>query len=203
MTILNIKQTTVLMLAVWSIGSAAVTASAQGIGQGAKMPLANEAFETYSGSSATLSGLRGGSGTVLIFWSNECPWVNKLEGRVQSLVNEFSGRGIGFVLINSNDPVAFPKESPASGIKSSWPDRYLVDKNSTLARALGASRTPHVFLFDASDALVFSGAVDDSPGDPGNVKNAYLKDALNAILSGSGVSAPETKAFGCTIKLKG
>jgi hypothetical protein len=78
-----------------------------------------------------------------------------------------------------------------------------MDAGSQFANALGASRTPHVFVFDANKALVYVGTIDDSPGDPGNVQKTYLKDALNELVAGSSIAVPKTKAFGCTIKFQG
>ena len=42
---------------------------------------------------------------------------------------------------------------------------YLHDVDQGVARALGAERTPEVFLFDRSRALVYHGAIDDNRDD--------------------------------------
>jgi hypothetical protein len=77
---------------------------------------------------------------------------------------------------------------------------YVVDGGAAFAKALGASRTPHAFVFDSNNALIYVGTIDDSPGDPGNVKKTYLSDALTAMVGGSAIGVPKTEAFGCTIK---
>ena len=108
------------------------------------------------------------------------------------------------VLVNSNDASSFPAESPEAtaayrGEKGiSFP--YLSDVASDLARAFGATRTPQAFVFDAAGTLVYSGAIDDSPGDPDNVGKEYLRDALGALSRSEPVDVPETKAFGCMIR---
>ena len=171
------------------------------------MPHAELSRQSTNGNQGTLAAARGSKGTVVAFWSNECPWVSKSQDRFLALAKEYAGRGIGFVLVNSNDPVAFPKESlagskayaQASGI--SLP--YLMDTDGQLARAFGAARTPHVYVFDADGTLAYVGAIDDSPGDPNNAQVHYLRDALNSISNGTDVAVPRTKAFGCTIKAPG
>jgi hypothetical protein len=77
-----------------------------------------------------------------------------------------------------------------------------MDAGSDLAEAFGASRTPQVFVFNADNALVYSGTLDDSPGDPASVQKHYLRDALDALLSGTSIAVPRTKAFGSMIKFQ-
>ncbi len=192
----------VLVLLAASIVS---TASAQdeGLPLGSKFSMSGRAFQDASGNSMRLGDARGDKGTVVIFWSNNCPWVSKYEERLLSLVSEYKAQGLGFVLVNANDPVAFPEESAQASAKHGYGIPYLMDNGSELARAFGASRTPHVFILDSGDALVYTGAIDDSPGDPGNVKKLFLKDALDAVVGGAAVSVPETKSFGCMIKFQG
>ena len=74
---------------------------------------------------------------------------------------------------------------------------YLSDPTSAVAKAFGAERTPHAFVFDADGRLAYVGTIDDSPGDAGNVKERYLERAIGTL---GGVATPSTKAFGCTIK---
>lgn len=174
---------------------------------GSTMPQADLSRPSANGNQGTLSAARGSKGTVVVFWSNECPWADKNQDRLLSLASEYTGKGFGFVLVNSNDPVAFPKEAREGSRtymqQSGMNLPYLMDTDGQLARAFGAARTPHVYLFNGSGALVYVGAIDDSPGDPNNVQEHYLRDALNSISSGSSVSVPRTKAFGCTIKAQG
>jgi thiol-disulfide isomerase/thioredoxin len=180
------------------------TARAQGIKLGEKMPMIDVAVKLADGNSVVLSSLKGEQGTVVIFWSNQCPWVRRYESRVTELVDAFSEKGIGFVLINANDSVAFPRENTAESGRNAqrYQLPYLIDEGSRLARAFGATQTPHIFLFDPSDVLVYVGKLDDSPGDPGNVQNSYLKEALTLVLQGNPVVTAETPAFGCQIKFQ-
>lgn len=178
------------------------TAAAQEIPLGSKMPAADQNLGTAAGGQASLASLKGTKGTVVVFWSNQCPWIDKYEARVLALAREFRGQGFGFVFVNANDAAAYPKESAAESKGKGYEVAYLLDTSSSLARAFGAERTPHVYVFDASSALVYVGAIDDSPGDPGSVGQSYLRMALGEIGRGAAVSMPKTKAFGCMIKHK-
>ena len=76
---------------------------------------------------------------------------------------------------------------------------YLVDANSKLADAFGATRTPQCYLFN-NKGLVYKGAIDDNVKDIALVKAHYLKDAISAVLKNETPKMQETKSIGCTIK---
>ena len=69
-----------------------------------------------------------------------------------------------------------------------------------LAKAFGAMKTPHVYLFDANDRLVYTGAIDDNAKSAKRVKKNYLMDALSSLGSGKNIATRKTKALGCSIK---
>jgi len=113
---------------------------------------------------------------------------------------------IGFITINPNSK---NREKIGEGLKdmrkfSKKYDHddflYTVDKGSELATAFGASKTPHIYLFDSNGKLVYKGAIDDNARKPKKVKKSYLMDALNALGSGKSIKVAETKALGCSIK---
>lgn len=198
---------TLILAGLWVLPAQAQTPDE--IPLGSAIPMADVALADVQGGQATLNSLTGEQGTVVVFWSNQCPWVEKYEERFTALVNDFSGRGFAFTIINSNDPAAYPKETADASARrfdsAGYPGSltYLADAQSQLAQAFGAERTPHVFVFDANESLVYVGTIDDSPGDPDSVEAQYLRDALNAVANGSSVPVPKTKAFGCTIKFAG
>lgn len=175
---------------------------------GSPMPMPDASMTDVRGGQATLDQLSGERGTAVVFWSNQCPWVDRYSDRLVDLSSEYSDAGISFVLVNSNDTEAFPRESAEASREhlqdAGFPSSvaYLSDPSSALAKAFGAERTPHVFVFDENDVLVYVGTIDDSPGDPANVGARYLRSALDATSAGNDVDVTQTKAFGCTIKFK-
>lgn len=195
----------ILLLAAlaWSHPAAAQSGE---LALGAGMPLGSLQRQNASGGQGTLGAAAGSKGIVVMFWSNECPWASKYSKRVATLAQTYGSQGFGFVLVNSNDPVAFPKESPAQSQTFAQQNglsvTYLMDPDAQLAKAFGATRTPHVYVFNGNGKLAYVGTIDDSPGDPNNVQVQYLKSALDAVASGADVSQPHTKAFGCMLHLQ-
>jgi thiol-disulfide isomerase/thioredoxin len=80
---------------------------------------------------------------------------------------------------------------------------YLYDgETESVSRAYGPVATPHVFVFDADRKLRYEGAIDDSER-PQHVKKQYLREVLDALLSGKAPPVSQTKVVGCSIKWAG
>ena len=80
-----------------------------------------------------------------------------------------------------------------------WPIPYLFDETQDVARALGAERTPHVFVLDAEQRLAYRGAPDADHRDAAQGA-AWLREALDAVLAGERPRVSETEARGCSVK---
>ncbi len=171
---------------------------------GAAVPMADRQMPAAEGDATSLDAVMGERGLAVVFWSNTCPWVERYEDRIVALARDYIPAGVAFVIVNSNDPAAFPEESVAAiqqrAAERGYPFSYVVDEGSTLARAFGATRTPQIFLFDTGRSLVYEGTVDDSPSDAAEVEEEYFRDALASLVAGEPVEVQKTKAFGCTIK---
>lgn len=143
---------------------------------------------------------------VLVQFCNHCPFAQAWEGRLNDFAREFAARSVATVAICSNDPEAYPEDSFDEMVTRAREHHfhfdYLHDADQTLAKALGATRTPEVFVFDRDRRLAYHGAIDDSRDDPGAVREPYLRDAVQALVSPSG-RAPDpadTPAQGCFVK---
>ena len=77
---------------------------------------------------------------------------------------------------------------------------YLIDKKSAVANAFGAKTTPHIYLFNGDQKLVFKGAIDDNYKDINKVKEPYLLNAIEQMVAGKKITVAQTKAVGCSIK---
>lgn len=168
-----------------------VTAAQISMG-GALPDLPLESMQGESG--LTTHALKGAQGTVFIFWSNDCNWTSQYEARVEALATT----GVAVILVNSNDPEVFPKESETG---KQYNLTYVRDPQAGLARALGAERTPHVFAFDDTNELVYVGGIDDAPADPQVAQAHWLQDVVQQLAGGQEVNISPTKPFGCRIKL--
>jgi peroxiredoxin len=158
------------------------------------------------GKSHSLADYSGKNAVVVIFSCNHCPYVRAWEDRMVQVQADYEATGVQLIAINSNDASKYPDDSfpkmkdRAHEKHFNFP--YLHDDNQTIARAYGAERTPEVFLFDKAGTLRYHGAIDDNYDDPAAVKTEYLRDALDALLSGKVPPTLETRPIGCTIKWK-
>ena len=142
---------------------------------------------------------------ALVQSCNHCPYVQAWEGRMNALQSEYGDRGFRLVAVNSNDADHYPEDSfDAMRRRASargFTFDYLYDEPQEVARRLGSSRTPEVFLFDEGRRLVYHGAIDDNRDERG-VTRHYLRDAIEAVLAGREAEIAETPPVGCTVKWK-
>lgn len=136
--------------------------------------------------------------TVVVFVSALCPISNEYVDRMIALYRDFSPRGVGFVFVNSNvnETDAEVRDHAAA---AGFPFPVYRDHHNALADRLKASVTPEVFLLDRTGSVRYQGAVDDARN-PARVKVPYLKEGIEALLSGRPAPRSEAKATGCTIK---
>lgn len=187
---------------------AATTAVAQFpvLNIGDKLPTSDKMTCATSGNNASIDNLKGENGTLVIFSCNTCPFVVAWEDRFPMVDKIANNNKVKMVLINSNynnrngvDSFESMKEH-AKKLNYQWP--YLLDNESELANAFGAQTTPHVFLFDKNNKLVYKGAIDDNHKAADQVKEFYLQDALNSLGQGKEITNKETRNLGCGIKRK-
>lgn len=143
---------------------------------------------------------------VVIFSCNHCPYVQAWEDRMIAIQWDYRDKDVVLVAINPNDAEKYPEDDFAH-MQQRAEERgfnflYLRDESQDVARAYGATRTPHVFLLDGDGVLRFRGAIDDNYERAEAVTQPYLRRALDAVLAGEPVPEPVTEAVGCTIKWK-
>ena len=141
---------------------------------------------------------------LAVVWScNHCPYVQAWEGRLSGIARDYADRGVRVVAVNSNDADNYPEDSFEEMQKRSQEQGfafdYLYDEPQAVARALGAERTPEVFVYDRERRLRYHGAIDDNR-DETAASQQYLRDALDALLAGDDASLSETPPVGCTVK---
>jgi peroxiredoxin len=172
---------------------------------GDEMPRVEAQSMSVDGRLVALDHIRGDAATLVIFTSNVCPQSRGWEERIVELGNTYRTKGVITILVNAKDPAQASNESyeamrqTAQRLELEFP--YLLDEDSTIARAFGATHTPEVFLFDGGSRLVYHGAVDDNVEDPDQVTEFYLRDALEAVVVRSEIPVPTTLPVGCSIQL--
>ncbi|MGI0140483.1 MAG: thioredoxin family protein [Thermoplasmata archaeon] len=152
----------------------------------------------------TLAEFAGRPFLLVVFWCNHCPYVQAWEGRMIELGHRFGPRGVGVVLINSNDGKAYPQDRPsemaARAKEKGYPFPYLYDESQSVAHAYGALVTPHPMLFGPDRRLLFQGAIDDNHERREAVQHPYLAEALESALAGRPIAPAELPVRGCSVK---
>jgi peroxiredoxin len=159
------------------------------------------------GSTRSLADFSESPVLVVFFTCNHCPYVTGSDESTRATVEKFSPRGVTFVAINSNSENTYPEDSFDGMVRRMnahrFPWVYLHDKSQDVARAYGALRTPHFFVFDRDRRLVYTGRSVDSPRDASRVTVNDLENALEEILAGKPVGVPKTNPVGCNVKWDG
>ncbi|MBZ5590252.1 MAG: thioredoxin family protein [Acidobacteriia bacterium] len=181
--------------------------ASSGLQIGDTIPAAELKMKNVDGRDLAVKDVAGPKGTLVIFSCNHCPYVKAWETRLVALGNDAGKLGVGVIAINPNDPSAIPEDGfdqmkeRAKARGYAFP--YVVDAGaSQMARAFGATHTPEAFLFDPRGVLVYHGAIDDNVEDPSKVTRSYLRDAVDAVVSRSRPAVAQSKAIGCSLKLK-
>ena len=171
---------------------------------GSTLPLGDVQMEDISGRNLSLNEVKGDNGLLVIFSCNTCPWVIKWEDRYPVVQELATVNDIGIILLNPNEDYRDKGDGMEDMIlhaeKAGYNLPYVLDKNHRVAEAFGASRTPHVYLFNAEDQLVYVGAIDDNANSAADVEEFYLEDAIEQLSAGQAITRSSTKSIGCTIK---
>jgi peroxiredoxin len=150
--------------------------------------------------------LKTSQAVAVIFSCNHCPYVRAWEGRMKDIQRDYQAKGVRLVAIGSNDAAKYPDDDfshmKQRAEQEGFNFLYLRDESQAVARAYGGTHTPHVFLLDPAGVLRYRGAIDDNYDEPDAVQHPYLRNALDAVLSGQTPEPAVSQAVGCTIKWK-
>ncbi len=149
--------------------------------------------------------LMGDKGLVLVFTSSYCPYCQLYEDRLLEIKSEFDSLGINFVLINSNNSTEINivtiedmrEESTRLGIS------YVSDQGHEVMNALGVRKNPEIVVIRpvvSGYEKAYQGSLDDSPKDPGNVRDPYLRRVLANLIQDKPSPIKRTHPVGCMIR---
>ncbi len=138
---------------------------------------------------------------VLAFLGTECPLAKLYGPRLDELQKRFADQGVVVIGINSNNQDSL-SELTAYVHRSKISFPMLKDVGNRLADAVGATRTPEVFVLDADRQVRYHGRIDNQYGIGVARPQAEREDltiAIEELLAGKMVSLPKTPAVGCYI----
>lgn len=150
---------------------------------------------------------------VIIFTCNHCPTAQAYEDRIIQFTDDYRDKGVAVVGIMPNSSMALlPEECGYTDLNDTYEEMqirardkkynfpYLYDgDDQAISIKYGPSTTPHAYVFDRDRHLQYVGRLDahEKPG-TGNAED--LRNAVDAVLAGTPVAEPVTKAFGCSVK---
>jgi len=149
----------------------------------------------------TLEDFGAASATVIVFTTLDCPVANRVLPAVGELERRYRARGVRFLALDvgaRDTLVEVARRALDQGLE--FPVGR--DFDGSAVRALGATRTPEVLVFDGRRRLAYRGRVDAQARltgtQPGAVR-ADLAEALEDVLAERAVRVPTTPVDGCRI----
>ena len=153
--------------------------------------------------------------TVILEWTNhQCPYVVKHYnpdhegGNMQNLQKAAAEDGIVWLSVISSAPgkqgyVSGEKANSLTAERGAAPAAVVLDASGEAGRMFSAKTTPHMYIIDADQTLVYQGAIDDKRST--RVKDIatstnYVTAALSAMAAGEPIAETDTTPYGCSVK---
>lgn len=151
---------------------------------------------------------------VIIFTCNHCPTAQAYEERIKSLTSDYKNKSVQVIAISPNAPLSIRlDELGYSDVSDSYDEMvqrakeqaynfpYLFDGGTQeVSEKYGPIATPHVFIFDKTRTLKYSGRIDDVENPKKTPNSLDTRNAIDDLLADKPVRVPKTKTFGCSIK---
>lgn len=145
-------------------------------------------------------------GFIIVFTCNHCPFAKLYPPRMNALNSKYSKLGVPLIAISSTDTITYDEDTYPSMVRKAKQEKfnfpYLFDGQQQVAKKFSAQKTPHAFVIwkeDGKWVVKYNGAIDDNGGEPEQVENPYVAQAVDALLAGKTVAQKETKSIGCQI----
>ncbi len=159
------------------------------------------------GKTYSLADFKAAKVLVVFFTCNHCPFVIGSDEVTRTTALRFKNKGVAFIGINSNSENTHPEDGFDTMVKRmeehKFPWVYVRDKSQDGAKAYGALRTPHFFVFNQERKLVYTGRGVDNPRNTAEMTTNDLERALEEVVAGKPVSVPMTNPIGCNVKWEG
>ena len=150
---------------------------------------------------------------VVLEWTNEgCPYVKKhySTNNMQNTQAMAEADGAVWLSVISSAP---GKQGYKTGIEANaWKAEQgaevtaiVLDPEGSMGKTFAAKTTPHMYIIDESQTLVYQGAIDDNrSANPATVAGAtnYVVAAMDDLKAGNAVAVSDTAPYGCSVKYK-
>jgi len=134
--------------------------------------------------------------------TTDCPVGNSYVPEMNRLRETYAARGIAFYAVQADPSVAEAQVVRyARDYQYSFP--MLLDPAQTLVRYTNATVTPQVAVLSPEGGMLYLGPVDNRVEDFGKQRpratEQYVRQVLDAVLSGKPISVASHKSIGCAI----
>ena len=161
-------------------------------------------LEDQYGNKVTLSDYE--DKVVVLEWTNpDCPFVKRHynEKTMVDLADKYKDKNVVWIAVNSTHYMD-------SSDNKKWTDMYnipysiLDDSSGEVGKMYGAKTTPHMYIINRSEGLVYEGGIDDDPkgSNSSNNRTNYVDLGLVNLASGKPVEISKSKPYGCSVKYK-
>ena len=174
-----------LLLAATTVG----VALAQG------SPVRDFTVQKARGGSAALSAYADRKAVVVVFVNPGCAFTRLYQERLSALRSAYEGQGVAFMFVNV--PINLDAGDGGGANLANFTD------GGAASTALGVSKTTEAVVLQPGSggfAVRYRGAIDDNPQVASDVRQPYLRQALDNLLAGRATSVTDTRAAGCLIK---
>ncbi len=160
-------------------------------------------LKNVDGREVSLADYKNANGFIIIFDCNTCPYSKAYNERIIRLNDHYSSKGYPVIAINANDGNGDSFDDMVRmAKKKNYKYPFLFDETQQVAKAYGATNTPHVFVLTKELKVAYLGAIDDNARDAEAATKHYVEDAVNALMANKPVPVTKTKAIGCGIRWK-
>lgn len=160
-------------------------------------------LKNVDGRMVSLADYKDAKGFIIIFDCNTCPYSKAYNDRIIRLNEIYFSKGYPLIAINANDGSGDSYDDMVRmAKKKNYKYPFLFDETQEVAKAYGATNTPHVFMLTRELKVAYIGAIDDSARDAEAATKHFVEDAVNALMAGKPVPVTKTKAIGCGIRWK-
>ena len=160
------------------------------------------AFVTVEGKKGRLSDFKGKKALVVAFTGTSCPLSKRFAPTLAAIEKAYGPKGVAFVFV---DPIAVKgakEDLREMAGEQGFEGSVILDEDESLTRALGARTTTDTFVLDSARTVLYRGPIDDQYGigyQLDQPRRQYLKEALDAHLTGKPIQSTALWAPGCEL----
>ena len=164
----------------------------------------NFSLEDQNGNKISLSDYE--DKIVVLEWTNpDCPFVQRhyREKTMVELAEKYKDKEVVWLAVNSTHYMG-NEENKKMAEQYEVPYPILNDSKGEVGKIFGAKTTPHMYIMDKTDGLVYEGGIDDDKSGantPDKRKN-YVDLALTNLTAGDTIEISKSKPYGCSVKYK-